>query len=706
MPSSLKRKKKQAPLVSHHNDLKLVQQVHKKKRPTLRQFFHIKRILSKGEKVMFYAAFVALVFGIGWGSVVLAQQYRIEVPDVGGQHIEGIVGSPQLINPLFASLNDVDADLARLVYSGLMRYDGRQRLVPDLAASYEISEDQLTYTFTLREGVVWHDEESFTARDVVYTIQTIQDPEVDSPLRFSLEGVEVSAPDDQTVVFTLQEPFQPFLSVLTVGILPEHEWGDVTPERMRLSQKNLQPIGTGPFQYSKFSKDAAGYILSYELVRFEEYYRQPPFLKTFIIQFFGDFEGPSGAIQALREKKVHSLNFVPSDLRDKVERKTITLHTLQLPEYTALFFNEDGSDFLQDDDMRTALAYALDKDRIVRESLKGEGETVDSPILPGFPGYDPEMARMPYDTDGANTLLDESFERMAASDYREERREAFLEEWKKNNPPEPPPAPEPVSEEGDTAPTDEDAAVPDESAAGAALASVAVSDESDAEEPVVVDSEPEAEQDISVEVREEIERMLDQELSEAQTFYRKNKAGDILQLDFVTSDTPEQKHAAQLIAGFWQEIGVKTNLRFIPAEDIGREVLKERSYDILLYGIIVGGDPDQYPFWHSSQIDAPGLNLSRYVNRKIDALLEEARESTDEEKQAELYTKFQEIILDDKPAIFLYAPTYTYAIDEELRGFDVTQISHPSHRFANVIQWYLKTDGRWQFTKKNTNKDE
>jgi len=700
MPSSLKRKKKQAPLVSHHNDLKLLKQVHKKKRPTLRQFLHIKKILTKGEKGLLYLALVGLCVGIGWGSVTLAAQYRIEVPDVGGKHIEAVVGSPQLINPLFASLNDVDADITKLVYSGLMRYDGKQRLVPDLAASYEVSEDGLTYTFVLREGVVWHDEEPFTARDVVYTVQTIQDPEVDSPLRFSFEGVEVSAPDDQTVVFVLQEPFQPFLSVLAVGILPQHEWGDVSAERIRLSQKNLQPVGTGPFQYTKFTKDAAGYILSYELKRFKEYYRQPPFLEEFVFQFFVDFEGQSGAIQALREKKVQSLHFVPSDLREKVERKAITLHTLQLPEYTALFFNEDGSEFLQNDDLRVALAHALDKDRIVRESLKGEGETIDGPILSGFPGYDPEMERMPYDTDGANILLDESFERISATDYREERREAFLEEWKKNNPPEPPPAPTPTPEEEVSTEGESDASSPEEDSAGAAQVGESADDTSSDEAATATEEEVESsERVIPSEVRDEIEQLLDEELSEAQTFYRKNKAGDILQLDLVTSDTPEQKLAAQLISGFWQEIGVKTNLRFIPAEDIGREVLKERSYDILLYGVIVGGDPDQYPFWHSSQIDAPGLNLSRYVNRKIDDLLEEARESADEEEQAELYTKFQDILLEDRPAIFLYTPTYTYAASEELRGFDVTQISHPSHRFANVIQWYVQTDGRWQFKK-------
>ena len=169
----------------------------------------------------------------------------------------------------------------------------------------------------------------------------------------------------------------------------------------------------------------------------------------------------------------------------------------------------------------------------------------------------------------------------------------------------------------------------------------------------------------------------------------------MLSLKLVTSDTVEYNHAAKLIESMWQELGIQTEIILVPAKDISREVLKERNYDVLLYGMIVGDDPDQYPFWHSSQIAFPGLNLSQYVNRSVDTLLEEAREKTDEIEQVEVYTKFQEQLLADVPAIFLYMPTYTYLIGDKVQGFDVVRISHPADRFNSIETWYTKTKRVW-----------
>ena len=116
----------------------------------------------------------------------------------------------------------------------------------------------------------------------------------------------------------------------------------------------------------------------------------------------------------------------------------------------------------------------------------------------------------------------------------------------------------------------------------------------------------------------------------------------------------------------------------------------------MLYGLIVGDNPDQYPFWHSSQIDFPGLNLSRYVNRKLDGILEKARETSVEDERSKLYTQFQDVVLEEKPAIFLYTPIYTYATTDDVRGATVGQIFTPSDRFADVTKWYIKTKRAWR----------
>jgi ABC-type transport system substrate-binding protein len=110
-----------------------------------------------------------------------------------------------------------------------------------------------------------------------------------------------------------------------------------------------------------------------------------------------------------------------------------------------------------------------------------------------------------------------------------------------------------------------------------------------------------------------------------------------------------------------------------------------------LYGESIGGDPDVYVFWHSSQAGSKGLNLAGYNNSEADKLLEEARISINAEERITKYKKFQEIITADLPVIFLYSPSYTYVQSHDLKGFGGTAIIEPSDRFSGVSDWYLKT---------------
>ena len=115
--------------------------------------------------------------------------------------------------------------------------------------------------------------------------------------------------------------------------------------------------------------------------------------------------------------------------------------------------------------------------------------------------------------------------------------------------------------------------------------------------------------------------------------------------------------------------------------------------------MIVGADPDQYPFWHSSQVNHPGLNLSQYKNSELDLLLEEARESSDKSTIEETYRKIDTILVEELPAIFLYSPVYRYATNTKLKGVELGRISHPSDRFSTITSWYIKTKGDWNFKK-------
>lgn len=648
-----------------HTHTKILRTAKGKRMPRFSQLRQVGRIFSREERILFQVATTVLVISVFWLGASIIRGYRVEVPAVGGTYIEAAVGSPELVNPLFATLNDADRDVVELVYSGLMRFDKNQRLVPDLAAKVSVNETETVYTFSLREDVIWHDEEPFTSEDVIFTFNMIQDEAVGSPLYVTFRDIAVEAVDDYTVTFTLEEPFAPFLQSLTIGMLPEHYWFDVQPERFALTQKNLQPIGTGPYMFSKLAKDTTGAVYEYELERFARYHREAPFIQNFTFMYYPVYEGEAGAVRSIRQQAVQGLNFVPSDIREQVERKHIVLHTLQLPQYTGLFFNGVREPALADDDVREALAIALDKDRIVREALGGEGQVIEGPVLPGFPGYNPEIEKVPYDITSANELLDDAWPSLTSDAYRELREKELIEQLIAQRTAEQ----VPVS---------------------------ATSTESTTSTEDVVEEAPEVEAITTSTVAGEVEQILAGEIDPSQTFYRKSDDDVILEIDIVTVDTQEYRDAAALIEASWQEIGVNVNVAFVPAKDFSRTVLKDRSYDVLLYGVILGSDPDQFPFWHSSQVEAPGLNLALYENEDVDELLETARASTDDAEIEEAYTTFQNTLLEDRPAVFLYTPTYTYAQHVDVQGFDVSQIFVPSDRFANVTEWYLRTRGMWK----------
>ena len=641
------------PLKSVRHDFKLLQRAKGRFWPKFSQLWHVRRLFSPAEKKVIKISFFVLLLSLSWVGWRFTDAHIVQMPANGGRYVEAVVGSPKSVNPVFASTNDVDMDIARLVFSGLMRYDAKHRLVPDLAVKYDLNADKKIYTFELRRDVFWHDGNPFTAKDVQFTIETIQNPAVNSPLFVSFQGVEISVVDDYTIRFVLPEPFGQFLSVLIVGILPEHVWFDVPPEQMRFSNLNLQPIGTGPFMFKKLAKDDTGYIYSYELERFDKYFRQSPFLDEFVFQFFPEYEGSAGAIEAFRGQKVDGLNFVPHALRDKVERKHVVLHTPQLPQYTALFFNQDNQPILKEKSVRLALAKAIDKEKILQQVLKNEGSVINGPILPGFAGYDANIGAIARSIEEANKLLDEKWPRVTSENYREKRKTELWKFWEDGQ--------KTTSSTANGTAT----STPDEAA------------------------KQRAETDIN--------SQLDSELSTPQTFYRQDKQGKILELNLVTVKNEEYRKAAEIIAGLWQEIGVKVNLKFYEVREFSREVLKPRNYDILLYGEIVGDDPDPFPFWHSSQIDYPGLNLSRYLNRNADALIEKARTAVNEDERTGLYKKFQELLATELPAVFLYMPTYTYATTDRVNGLGVERISRPADRFADVTGWYVKTNGQWQW---------
>ncbi|MBI5135213.1 peptide ABC transporter substrate-binding protein [Candidatus Uhrbacteria bacterium] len=173
------------------------------------------------------------------------------------------------------------------------------------------------------------------------------------------------------------------------------------------------------------------------------------------------------------------------------------------------------------------------------------------------------------------------------------------------------------------------------------------------------------------------------------------KAGKALSIAITTAAQPDLTSAAEQIAAWWRDIGVDATVRTVDPKDMQNQVLANREFQALLYGQIFGNDPDPYPFWHSSQVRAPGLNLAQVSDKNIDQLLEQERTVSDNAKRVGLLQQFQQAIIKLKPAIFLYRPTYTYILPTNIHGMEQRQIVKPSDRWNSITQWYTKT--KWAF---------
>src|SRR5918911_2714319 len=181
--------------------------------------------------VAFRAQAVASLIGLGLLVVTLiawAADGNPQPARRGGTFVEAMIGSPRYVNPLLAS-SETDLDLTHLVFSGLTRIDDRGNIVPDLASGWQVSPDARTYTFTLRPDLRWHDGQSLTAEDVVFTLDLVRDKDFpgDPALAAPWRDVRVDAPTQQTVRFTLPAPDASFMQLTTLGVLPRHLWSDV-----------------------------------------------------------------------------------------------------------------------------------------------------------------------------------------------------------------------------------------------------------------------------------------------------------------------------------------------------------------------------------------------------------------------------------------------------------------------------------------------
>lgn len=361
---------------AHHDHALVLSVTDQKRVPHIKQWLLLTRVFDQTERRIFFSALLVFCLTLIVAGGNLLRLQLAQVPASGGAVTEALIGTPKLINPLFAPLNDVDRDLSALIYSGLFRLDASYDPVPDLVEQYHWTDDQKTLEVSLRKNITFHDGEPLTADDVIFTFQAIKNPNWRSPLAGLFQNVTVVRVDEQTVQFQLKEPNPQFLQSLTVGILPEHIWSNIPDSGAQLADANIRPIGSGPYSVASFTRDANGSILNYTLKKFGGYYGIKPYINEWKFRFYADRDS---AFTALKNNQIDLLAFVPWDDAETLSKEQYTISRLELPQMTIAFFNLKD-DLLKEDSMREALSLAIDKKELL--DLFGEQVTPASSPFP------------------------------------------------------------------------------------------------------------------------------------------------------------------------------------------------------------------------------------------------------------------------------------------------------------------------------------
>jgi len=616
------KKKAIEDVVKHQNELdrKLVYSLSRARIPNLKQLKYIKKYLSTKELWWMRGSFVMLILSIAFLVFRFYSTHLQIVPMRGGVYTEGLIGNITNVNPLYASISDVDSDITNLIFSAIFKRNKDGKLENDLIENYEISSDGKEYIFTLKENIRWHDGAEFKVEDVLFTFNAIKDSKFKSPLRQSFVGVNIESINERQFKFILTDPYAAFLDLLTFGILPAEKWSLINPETALTSQLNKKPIGSGPYKFDQLAKtEASGIIKEYKLVVNDDYYGKKPLVDL----QFKTFLTIDEALAALNSGLIDGIAYLPQERKQEViAAKAYNFFDLYMPQLTLIFLNAKKNSILADKAVRQALAHAIDKNKIINDDLFGGAFVVDGPVLPNSFAFKPDIKKYDYNQEQAGKMLESV-------------------DWK--------------------------------------IAQVTSDDVAKAQEVIE-----------NTNSTEEEKKQAEKIVAVGAGSWRK-KNNDYLKINLTTIQKDEYLRVVEAIGRSWEKAGVKTEINIVPPSLMQSDIIRGRNFDALFYGQIFGADPDPYAFWHSTQIEEGGYNIANFNNKEVDTLLEEARVISKTEDRQEKYKKFQDIIAEEVPAIFMYSPIYTYLQTKKIKDFNIKEILVPADRFNNISEWYLET---------------
>ena len=505
--------------------------------------------------------FLAITQGI-----MYRNSYAVITYGNGGTYTEATLGKVNSLNPLFASTSS-EKTLSKLLFACLSAPDYSGHTGLDLAESIKSDQSGKVWSIKLRDNLKWSDGSPITNEDVLYTVDIIQDPKVNTSYSSNLANVKVMEDANGRIIFDLPRAYANFPSALNIPVLPAHILKDVSPELLLEHSFSTTPVTSGPFTYNAAQAiGTEGEKLIYLLAN-PNYYKGKPMLDSFAVHAYLDTDK---IISALRNGSVTATAELSAADSDEV--LTSNLHEKQTALSSGIFafFNMDSST-LSNKVLRASIRLGVDWSQL--RNLSNSDTPLQFPIT--------------------NNQIDiDAYPEIPAYN---------------------------------------------QSAAQQALAGVTLPEEA--------------------------------------------------QINIVTVTSFSEladNLASQLTA---LGLSVSTNV-YEPNQDFLINVIRPRAYDILIYEVELGPDPDLFAYYHSSQASATGLNLSNYRNVITDDLVLGARSSTDPKLRSTKYQNFLRYWVDDIPAVGIAQVNLSYYLNKNVRSFsESNRLVYATDRFTDVSYW-------------------
>ncbi len=494
------------------------------------------------------------------------QSYSVQAFVDGGTYIEATLGQVKSLNPLFASTNS-EKVLSRLMFSTLSTVDYSGHVGLGLAASIVPDSTGKVWTVTIKDDLKWSDGQPITLDDVLFTVNLIKDPTINTIYDSNFAGVSIERVED-TLVFALPSSYADFDSTLNVPILPEHILGETPSGQLMEHNFSTNPVTSGAFSFNAMqSVSSDGERIIY-LAANPYYYKSKPMLGSFAIH---TYPGLDQIVQAVASSEVTATAELSASYRDQFPTELIYEKQTAIASGVFAFLNVT-SGLLNNVTVRQAIRQGININEI--RSVLDYEFPLDYPILeseielktyPELPAYN----------------LDAAKQKIAAAGL----------------------------------------------------------------------------------------------------------AGQTLRL--ATIDTGYFPALAEQFQTQLTELGfsVKVDI-YTPSQEFLLNVVQARNYDILLYEVELGADPDPFPYYHSSQASSSGLNLSNYANSLVDDLILGARTSMNPDTRTAKYENFLTRWVDDVPAIGIYQASMVYYFNKNVRTFsEDDRLVYPVDRFGDVEYW-------------------